>query len=145
MKFEQFLKQKQSTLVFDDAGELIKRYDYDKTDAKSLPPLILAYMGDAWFDLFVRTKLLSFEQSKVRILHDFDAAIVSATMQSLALHALERELTEIEQSVVRRGRNAKSTVPKSATVRDYRASTGFEALLGYLYITKQFDRLTEMG
>lgn len=143
MKFEEFCRKKNQALQFDAAGTLLQRYE--NVETKALPPLILAYMGDSWFDLFVRRRLLDFEQSKVRILHEYDAVIVSATMQALALREIAAELTEEEQGVVRRGRNAKSTVPKSATVRDYRSSTGFEALFGFLYLEGRLTRLAELA
>lgn len=117
---------------------------YKDTPAERLHPLVLAYVGDAYFTLYVRTQLLGYEQNKVRVLHTFGSKIVSATMQAIAYKGIEHELTEQEKSVARRGRNAKSTVPKSATVGEYRASTGFETLLGYLYLEKQQERLAEL-
>lgn len=143
MNFAQFRRLKKQALILDSNGNPQKKYD--KCDAKMLSPLVLAYVGDAFFDLFIRIRLLDFEQSKVRILHDYDAVIVSATMQSLAFQEMEDNLTEEEKAIVRRGRNAKSNVPKSATVRDYRISTGFEALLGYLYLTENIERLNEIS
>ena len=107
----------------------------------SLHPLVLAYVGDAYFNLFVRTRLLGYEKRKVGALHKLGAKIVSATMQALALRELEAELTAAEADIIRRGRNTKSTVPKSATLADYRYSTGFEALIGFLFLTKNQERL----
>lgn len=117
---------------------------YADTPVEQLPSLVLAYIGDAYFNLYVRTKLLSYEQNKVRVLHTFGSKVVSATMQAVAYKSLEGELTDQEKSIARRGRNAKSTVPKSATVGEYRSSTGFEALLGYLYLGKNYERLSEI-
>jgi ribonuclease-3 family protein len=108
-------------------------------------PLVLAYIGDACFSLFVRTALLNYEQNKVRVLHTYDAKIVSAKMQAVAYRELESSLTEAEIAIAKRGRNAKSNVPKSATVGEYRSSTGFEALLGYLFLTGNYDRLSEVA
>ena len=107
----------------------------------SLSPLALAYIGDAYFSLYVRQKLLVYEQNKVRILHTLGAKIVSAKMQFKALKTIEDELTEEEKDIVRRGRNTKSTVPKSASISEYRYSTGFESLIGYLYMKKDEERL----
>ena len=143
MNFEHFRYLKTHALTLDEAGKPQKKYE--NIEVKNLSPLVLAYIGDAFFDLFVRTRLLDFEQNKVRVLHDYDAVIVSATMQSLAFQEIEASLTEAEKAIVRRGRNAKSTVPKSATVRDYRYSTGFEALLGNLYLLEQYTRLEEIA
>ncbi len=117
---------------------------YDDIPVERLHPLVLAYVGDAYFSLYIRTKMLSYEQNKVRILHTLDSKIVSATMQAVAFRSLESQLTEVEISVAKRGRNAKSTVPKSATVAEYRSSTGFETLLGYLYLGKNYERLSEL-
>ncbi|MDD4600915.1 Mini-ribonuclease 3 [bioreactor metagenome] len=118
---------------------------YSNVEPNQLPALVLAYVGDAFFSLYVRTRLLSYEQNKVRILHNFDAKIVSAAMQAVAYKGLESMLLEEELAIVRRGRNAKSTVPKSATVSEYRYSTGFEAMLGYLYLSKRYERLSEIA
>ena len=118
---------------------------YTELPVQQLNPLVLAYIGDAYFNLYVRTKLLSYEQNKVRVLHTFGSKVVSATMQSIAYKALEDGLTDQEKSIARRGRNAKSTVPKSATVGEYRSSTGFEALLGHLYLEKNNERLSELA
>lgn len=118
---------------------------YEKIDPQRLHPLVLAYVGDAFFSLYVRTRLLSFEQNKVRVLHSYDAKMVSAVMQALAYKTLEADLTQEENQLVKRGRNAKSSVPKSATVSEYRYSTGFEALLGYLYLSDKRERLLEIA
>lgn len=90
---------------------------YADIPVERLHPLVLAYVGDAYFSLYIRTKLLSYEQNKVRVLHTLDSKIVSATMQAVAYKSLESELTEIEAGIVRRGRNAKSTVPKKCYCR----------------------------
>ncbi|BBB91330.1 MAG TPA: ribonuclease III domain-containing protein [Methylomusa anaerophila] len=118
---------------------------FDHLSAERLHPLVLAYIGDAYFTLYVRTRLLAYEQNKVRVLHTFDARMVSAVMQAKALKALEDMLTEEERSIVRRGRNTKSTVPKSASIGEYRYSTGFEALLGFLFLQEKHERLSEIA
>jgi len=143
MKFDQFqfLMQNAFGESVADGPPPIK---YHEIPVERLHPLVLAYVGDAYFSLYVRTKMLSYEQNKVRVLHTLDAQIVSATMQAVAFKSLESELTEVEISVAKRGRNAKSTVPKSATVADYHSSTGFEALLGYLYLGKNHERLSQI-
>ncbi len=143
MKFDQFqfLIENAFGECTGDGPPLAK---YADIPVEQLHPLVLAYIGDAYFNLHVRTKLLSYEQNKVRVLHTFGSKVVSATMQAIAYKAIEGELTEQEKSVARRGRNAKSTVPKSATVGEYRSSTGFEALLGYLYLGKKYERLSEI-
>lgn len=144
MKFDQFqfLIENAFSTCDDDGSPMAK---YTDTPAEQLHPLVLAYIGDAYFNLYIRTKLLSYEQNKVRVLHTFGAKIVSAPMQAFAYKTLESELTDQEKSIARRGRNAKSTVPKSATVGEYRSSTGFEALFGYLYLCKNHERLSELA
>ncbi|AJQ29244.1 MULTISPECIES: Mini-ribonuclease 3 [Pelosinus] len=143
MKFDQF--QFLLNNVFqENEGEGPPPIKYKNVPVERLHPLVLAYVGDAYFTLYVRTTLLAYEQNKVRVLHTLDSKIVSATMQAVAYQSLENQLTEQEMSIVKRGRNAKSTVPKSATVAEYRNSTGFEALLGYLYLGKNYERLSEL-
>ena len=143
MKFNQFQFLVDNAFG-DTTGDGPPPAKYTDTPPERLHPLVLAYVGDAYFSLYVRTQLLSYEQNKVRVLHTFGSKIVSATMQAVAYKALENELSDDEKNVARRGRNAKSTVPKSATVGEYRASTGFETLLGYLYLTKNQTRLSEI-
>ncbi|MDR3562996.1 MAG: ribonuclease III domain-containing protein [Negativicutes bacterium] len=144
MKFDQFQQlAKQTFGEINAEGVPLPRFD--EIPAQRLHPLVLAYIGDAYFNLFVRTKLLNYEQGKVRVLHNHGARIVSATLQALALKQMEQDLSEAELDIVRRGRNAKSSVPKSASVGDYRYSTGFEALLGYLYLSKEETRLVALA
>ena len=143
MTFEHLKKLVDMMFVADGSGGILQRYD--RVEPKSLHPLVLAYIGDAYFHLFIRGRILSYEQSKVQVLHQFSAQIVSAVWQDKAYRAIEPMLTEEERSVYRRGRNAKSRVPKSASVAQYHSSTGFEALLGYLYLSEQKDRLYELA
>lgn len=112
-------------------------------DPRQVHPVELAYIGDAVFSLYVRRRLLPVS-SHVQVLHDLAARMVSAVMQAKAMDALEADLTEEESQIARRGRNTKSTVPKSASVREYRQGTAFEALMGYLYLMDQKERLHEL-
>lgn len=143
MKFEQLEKLVDMMFEPDGAGGVLQRYE--KVDAAALNPLVQAYIGDAWFHLYVRGRLLSYDQSKVQVLHQFSAQIVSAVWQAKAYRGIEPMLTEGEKAVFRRGRNAKSHAPRSASVAEYHASTGFEALLGRLYLEKKSDRLQELS
>ena len=104
-------------------------------------PLVLAYLGDAVFSLYVRERLAAAERGKVRVLNDVSAKIVCAPAQARALDGILPLLTPQEATVVRRGRNTKSSAPKSATIREYRQSTGFECLLGWLYWREEDGRL----
>jgi ribonuclease-3 family protein len=144
VKYNQFVLSADQTFGVKDAAG-VPQARFSEIPVESLHPLVLAYIGDAWFSLYVRCNLLRFEQSKVRVLHGHGARMVSATLQAYALRKIEAELTDAEKELIRRGRNAKSTVPKSASVADYRYSTGFEALLGYLHLTGQDNRLREIA
>ena len=108
-------------------------------------PLVLAYVGDAVYDLYIRTLLVSQGNAPVHKLHKRSIAFVKAKAQSDTIHKLMEKLTPDEQDTVRRGRNAKSgTIPKNADVAEYKYATGFETLLGYLYIKGDYTRLLEL-
>ena len=114
-------------------------------DPGQLPALILAYVGDAVFSLHLRTVMLSVESNKVQVLHTMLARMASASMQARALFELESQgLGENEQAVVRRGRNARGRVPRNSSISQYRASTALEALLGYLYLSGEQERLQQL-
>ena len=107
-----------------------------------LPALVLAYVGDAVFELLVREHLVAAGLVRVERLHDETVKFVQAAAQARTLRALEGTLTEEEQAVVRRGRNAKSShTPRSAGVLEYRHSTALESLVGYLYLKGDAARL----
>jgi ribonuclease-3 family protein len=108
-------------------------------------PLVLAYIGDAVYELYIRTLLVSEGKSTVHKLHSKAVDYVKAKAQSDILHRITDQLTPDEQDIVRRGRNAKSgTIPKNANVNEYKHATGFETLLGYLYIKKDYRRLLKL-
>src|SRR5690625_7474355 len=116
-------------------------------DVKKIKILALVYMGDAIYELYFREYLLKEGQVKPNQLHEYAISFVSAKAQAKAVHYLldSEELTEIELGVIRRGRNAKSgSVPKNTSVATYKYSTGFEALLGYLYLIEELCRLEEL-
>ena len=104
--------------------------------------LELAFLGDTIYDLYARGKVLG--QGKVKKLHSAAAGLVNAGAQSKALDRVEGMLTEPEQDVVRRARNAKQNPPKHADPRDYHRATALEALIGYLYIMGQTARIDEL-
>ena len=143
MRFEQFKLLVDMMFTPDGAGGVLQRHT--SMDVQQMNPLVLAYVGDAYFHLFVRTRLLSYEQGQVQALHAFGAQIVSAVWQAKAYQGIEAQLTEEERAIYRRGRNAKSHAPRSASVAEYHASTGFEALLGSLYLSEQEERLYELA
>ena len=142
MKFSQFKLLVDMMFTPDEQGGIKTRYD--GTDVRQMNPLVLAYVGDAFFHLFVRTRLLSYEQARVHALHAFSAQIVSAVWQHKAYLGIEPMLTDEEKAIYRRGRNAKSHAPRSSSVAEYHSSTGFEALLGTLYLSEKFERLQEL-
>lgn len=111
-------------------------------DIRSYSALALAYIGDVVYDLVIRTMVVSQANRPVNDLHRITVRYVSANAQSKIVQALLDSLTEEEQSVYRRGKNAKPhTTAKNASLSDYLKATGFEAVLGYLYLTDQMERL----
>ena len=105
-------------------------------------PLVLAYIGDAVFELMSRQKVIGQTNRPVNILNRMSRSIVNAASQSEMYSKLESFITEEELSIMRRGRNAKSyTKAKNQTVSDYRRATGVEALFGYLYLKEDYERL----
>lgn len=116
---------------------------FSEFDANQLNALNLAFVGDAVFEVFVRTYLTDkYREMSVHKLHINAISFVKAHAQSDFMKGLEPELTDQELYIFRRGRNAKSqTIPKNADLQEYRAATGFEALLGFLFLTGNEERL----
>jgi len=114
-------------------------------EARLMQPSVLAFIGDAVFNLFIRERLIMNKKGTSHQLHILATDYVKASSQSKISKALMDSFTEEEAYIFRRGRNAKSTtIPKNAEVQDYKYATGFEALLGYLYLTKQNERLYQL-
>ncbi|MCI8641113.1 MAG: ribonuclease III [Clostridia bacterium] len=110
-----------------------------------MPPLTWAYIGDCVYELYIRTKLVEETKLKPHSLHIQSIKYVKAQAQAEFLKKIYDELTEKEKDIVRRGRNAENHhLPKNSNVQDYMYSTAFEALIGYLYLTKQNKRLKEI-
>ena len=108
-------------------------------------PLALAFVGDGVYELYVRTRLMHKGSLQANKLHRLAIQYVKAGAQAVSVRAILDKLSEEESAVYRRGRNAKSaTVPKNADVAEYRMATGFEALLGYLYLSGHSERLQEI-
>lgn len=119
-------------------------FEFDQ-DPAQLPSLTLAYIGDAVYELYIREWFLAKGEVKAQQLHRQAVKKVNAGCQARLYEKFENSLTEIELSVARRGRNAKSRqVPKNAIVTEYRKSTGFEALIGYLFLKKEYGRIKEL-
>lgn len=114
-------------------------------DPSQIAPLSLAYMGDTVYDLFVRTLLLETTTLTAHGLHERAAKLVCAKAQAAAFRRIEPMLTEEELGVFRRGRNSHiGTVPKSASIMDYRVATGLEALIGWLYLSGRDERVRSL-
>ena len=114
-------------------------------EVKMLSPLVWAYIGDSVYEIFVRTKLINISNAKPHKLHIESIKYVKAKSQSEILKKIMDNLTDEEKNIVRRGRNTENHhVAKNSNVADYSQATAFEALLGYLYLTKQDERLTEI-
>lgn len=117
----------------------------DIQDVRMLSPLVWAYVGDCVYELFVRTHLVNVSNAKPHKLHIESIKYVKAEAQAALLDKLNSRLTEDELDIVRRGRNTENHhLPKNANVADYSHSTGFEALIGFLYLSKQDERLEEI-
>ncbi len=124
---------------------LLKEFQIEKQDIRTYSPLTLAYIGDGIYDLVIRSIVVGKGNTKAGRLHQTTSQIVKAKAQSDMMEVLFPILSEEEQAVYKRGRNAKSpTMAKNATMGDYRRATGFEALMGYLYLTDQMPRLVEL-
>ena len=114
-------------------------------DIRTYSPLTLAYIGDAIFELVVRTVLVERKNTQAEKLHKAATQIVKAETQARMIEALKDSLTPEEMSAYKRGRNAKAvTRAKNATMADYRKATGFEALMGYLYLKGEMERMIEL-
>lgn len=111
-------------------------------EARQLSPLVMAFVGDSVFTLYVRSRLAESSHAKAGALHKRASKFVSAAYQAFVMDALAVELTEDEEGVARRAKNAhNNTVAKNATVIDYKRATAFEAVLGYLSLSGQRERL----
>lgn len=120
--------------------------EYTKQEARQFNPLQLALIGDAVYEVYVRSYVFNGNKGlSAHKIHVEAINYVKAKGQSDIMLIIQDDLTEDELYIYKRGRNTKSaTVPKNANVRDYRAATGFEALIGYLYLTNQQERLIEL-
>lgn len=125
---------------------IIEGLDLKKANPKRLSPLVLAYIGDCVYDLIIKTYLLDRKGNMpVNKLNKMASGLVKAQTQSELIGIIEDKLTDAEEAVYKRGRNAKSyTSAKNATIGDYRRATGFEALIGYLYLNDEYSRMVEL-
>ena len=119
-----------------------KEFACKEMDIRTYSPLTLAYIGDAIYDLVIRTVVVERGNSSANHLHKKTVTYVNARVQAQMIDALEEELTEEEKAIYHRGRNAKSyTSAKNASIIEYRKATGLEALCGYLYLQGRQERM----
>ena len=126
-------------------GLLNQAFHLEDKDLRTYSPLTLAYIGDGVYELVIRTILVKKGNCPVNQLHKKASSLVKAASQSAIMEVIEEKLTEEEHNIYRRGRNAHSpTMAKHATMADYRRATGFEALMGYLYLKGDYTRMLEL-
>jgi ribonuclease-3 family protein len=125
---------------------ILEGLSLSESNPRQLSPLVLAYIGDCVYDLVIKTYLLDKKGNMpVNKLNRMASNLVKAQTQSELIGIIEEKLTEDELAVYKRGRNAKSyTSAKNASIGDYRRATGFEALVGYLYLDRQYARMVEL-
>ena len=124
---------------------LKEQFNISDVDVRTHSPLTLAYIGDGIYDLIIRSLVVAKGNTRAGELHKRTSQIVKAKTQAEMIETILPLLTEEEADIYRRGRNAKSpTMAKNATMADYRKATGFEALMGYLYLRDEFPRIVEL-
>lgn len=124
---------------------LKEQFELGEVDIRTYSPLVLAYIGDGIYEVIIRTILVSKGNCQANVLHKKASNYVKAATQAAMILAIQEDLTEEEHHVYKRGRNAKAvTMAKNATMHDYRHATGFEALMGYLYLTNQMERMISL-
>ena len=116
-----------------------------EVNSETYSPMTLAYIGDCFYDLIITSLVISEGNKQVKKLHQETSKLVQASAQSEMMREIQLHLTEQEHAAYKRGRNAKSVSPaKNQSLTDYRRATGFEALIGWLYLNGQFSRILEL-
>ncbi len=138
--------ERQGVQELDMQGQYMQElFRMQEVDIKEYSPLALAYIGDAVYELIIRSLVLNEGNRQVQKMHKRTSSMVQASAQARIITALNDRLTEEEHAVYKRGRNAKSMSPaKNQSVSDYHKATGFEALMGYLYLKKEWKRMLEL-
>ncbi|WP_461812514.1 Mini-ribonuclease 3 [Faecalimonas sp.] len=122
-----------------------KIFSMQEVDIREYSPLTLAYIGDSIYDLIIKSLVINRGNKQVQKLHKETSSLVQASAQSKMMRVMQDELTDEERAVYKRGRNAKSVSPaKNQSITDYRRATGFEALLGYLYLKEDWKRMLDL-
>lgn len=126
-------------------GEIEDKFGISNRKPEQYSALALAYIGDSVYDLIIRTIVLNLGNKKVNIFHKVTSGIVKAESQAKLMREIMEYLTPEEETIFRHGRNAKSsTSAKNAAIVDYRVATGFESLIGYLYLRHEIPRILEL-
>lgn len=124
---------------------LEEQFDLKEMDIRTYSPLVLAYIGDAIYDLLIRTIIVRKGNAQPNKLHKRTSCLVKAAAQSELIEQIKDELTPEEEQIYKRGRNAKSpTMAKNASMAEYRRATGLEALVGYLYLKQDSKRIIDL-
>ena len=135
----------EKSVVFELDSYMHEVFQMEEVDVQTYSPLTLAYIGDCVFDLIIKNLMISHGNRQVNKIHKDTSNLVQASSQSRMMRAMQEYLTEEEHAIYKRGRNAKSVTPaKNQSITDYRRATGFEALLGYLYLRKEWKRLIDL-
>lgn len=135
----------EKSIGFEFVSYMNELFEMEEVDIREYSPLTLAYIGDCIYDLVIKSKVINEGNKQVNKLHQETSRLVQASTQSLMMRTMQEHLTEEEHAVYKRGRNAKSVSPaKNQSITDYRRATGFEALLGYLYLKKDYKRLLDL-
>ena len=135
----------EKSVGFEFVSYMNELFQMEEVDIREYSPLTLAYIGDSIYDLVIKSLVINEGNKQVNKLHQETSKLVQASAQSLMMRTLQEHLTEEEHAVYKRGRNAKSVSPaKNQSITDYRRATGFEAVLGYLYLKKDYKRLIDL-
>ena len=135
----------EKSVGFEFVSYMNELFQMEEVDIREYSPLTLAYIGDCVYDLVIKSLVINAGNKQVNKLHQETSRLVQASTQSRMMRTMQEHLTEEEHAVYKRGRNAKSVSPaKNQSITDYRRATGFEALLGYLYLQKDYKRLLEL-
>ena len=135
----------EKSIGFEFVSYMNELFQMEEVDIREYSPLTLAYIGDCVYDLVIKSLVINAGNKQVNKLHQETSSFVQASTQSLMMRTMQEHLNEEEHAVYKRGRNAKSVSPaKNQSITDYRRATGFEALLGYLYLKKDYKRLLDL-
>ena len=135
----------EKSIGFEFVSYMNELFEMEEVDIREYSPLTLAYIGDSIYDLIIKSLVINQGNKQVNKLHQETSGFVQAKTQSLMMRTMQEYLTEEEHAVYKRGRNAKSISPaKNQSITDYRRATGFEALLGYLYLKKEWQRMLDL-